>query len=184
MKKAKRLLALALALVFAAAVFTACGNKDDGDEGEVENKNVAAPGGDIAWPEGMDTAARFATQVGGDTLYAVFNGVQNRTTAYFTPAGSSITITSKATTESEKRTEYRVTLWKESYGAREYVTGGTMYFTADGSCYTGTFSGLEPGNRYKLGIAYDGGSYYISGGLTVGGLAQADDLDDDDCAAA
>lgn len=184
MKKGKRLLALALALAFAALALTACGKKDEGDEGEVENKNIAAQGGSIEWPEGMDTTVRFNTQIEGDTLYAVFNGIQNRTTAYFTPAASSVTITSKATTESEKRVEYRVTLWKESYGAREYVTDGTMYFTADGSCYTGTFSGLEPGNRYKLGIAYDGGSYYISGGLTVGGLAQADNLDDDDSGAA
>lgn len=182
MKKTKRLLALALALVLVAGAFTACGGQGDGDEGEVEDKNIAAPGGSITWPEGMDATVRFGTQIEGDTLYAVFNGIQARTSAYFTPAGSSITLTSKATTESEKRTEYRVILWKESYGAREYVTDGTMYFTANGDCYTGTFTGLEPGNRYKLGLAYDGGSYYISGGLTVSGLAQADALDDDSAA--
>lgn len=181
MKKAKRLLALALVLGLALFAFVGCGGGDD-DEGEAERTNVAQPGGSITWPEGLDTTARFATQIEGDTLYAVFNGIQTRTTAYFTPAGSSITLTSQATTESETRTEYRVILWRESYGAREYVADGTMYFTADGTCRTISFDGLEAGNRYKVGLAYDGGSRYMSGGLTIGGLAQADDLDDGEAA--
>ena len=177
MKHLKRLLALALVAMLALSLFTACGGSDD-EEPELDEGNRAVAGGSIDWPEGLDTTQRFATQIAGDTLYAVFNGIQTRTTNYFVPAGDTITLTGYSTTESEKRKEYRVTLWKESYTGREYVTDGTMYFTADGSCYTGTFTGLVAGERYKVGLAYDGVSFYMSGGLSIGGLAQADDLDD------
>ena len=183
MKQTKRLWALALALVLAVGTLAGCGSSDE--EPAVSNRNEAAVGGSIAWPaEGLDTAATFATHSEGDVLYAVFNGVQTRTTGYFTPAGDTITLVSSATTTSETRTSYRVTLWKESYAGREYVDGGTMYFTADGQCRTGTFTGLEAGARYKVGIAYDGGSHYLSGGLTIGSLAQADELTDEDASAA
>ena len=183
MTRNNRLWALALALMLALSLLVGCGSSEE--EPEVTNKNEAQPGGSITWPEeGLDTSATLATTIVGDTLYMVFNGVQARTSGYFVPAGDTIIITSSATTTSEARFSYRVTLWKETYGGREYVDGGTMYFTADGEYRTGTFTGLEAGARYKIGLAYDGGSHYLSGGLTIAGLAQADALDDEDTSAA
>ena len=179
MKATHRLIALGLALVLAAGLFAGCSDSEE-EEPAVTNTNDAAPGGSITWPEeGLDTSATLASAIVGDTLYMVFNGVQARTSGYFTPAGDTITVTSSATTTSETRFSYRVTLWKETYGGREYVDGGTMYFTADGEYRTGTFTGLEAGARYKIGLAYDGGSHYMSGGLTISPLAQADALDED-----
>lgn len=183
MKRKNRFLALALALALALSLLPGCGGSEE--EPETTTKNEAQLGGSITWPEeGLDTSATLASTIVGDTLYMVFNGVQARTSGYFTPAGDTITITSSATTTSETRFAYRVTLWKETYGGREYVDGGTMYFTADGECRTGTFTGLEAGTRYKIGLAYDGGSHYMSGGVTIAGLAQADALDDEDTSAA
>ncbi|WP_419503365.1 hypothetical protein [Candidatus Allofournierella excrementavium] len=183
MKRKNRFLALALAMVLALSLLPGCGGSEE--EPEATTKNEAQLGGSITWPEeGLDTSATLASTIVGDTLYMVFNGVQARTSGYFTPAGDTITITSSATTTSETRFAYRVTLWKETYGGREYVDGGIMYFTADGECRTGTFTGLEAGTRYKIGLAYDGGSHYMSGGVTIAGLAQADALDDEDTSAA
>ena len=182
MKRKNRFLALALALALALSLLPGCGSEE---EPEAATQNEAQLGGSITWPEeGLDTSATLASTIVGDTLYMVFNGVQARTSGYFTPAGDTITVTSSATTTSETRFAYRVTLWKETYGGREYVDGGTMYFTADGECRTGTFTGLEAGARYKIGLAYDGGSHYMSGGLTIAGLAQADALEDEDTSAA
>ena len=169
MKHLNKLLALGLALLLACSLFAGC-TKEDDSEGETDTRNWAEAGGSISWPEGFDTSERLTTTEKDGTLYASFNGVQSRTSGYFRPAGDTITVTGQATTESEKRKTWRVTLWKETTGAREYVDGGTLYLTADGSCYTGTFSGLDAGSRYKIGIAYDGGSYYLSGGVTVSGL--------------
>ena len=61
---------------------------------------------------------------------------------------------------------------------------GILKADADGEYRTGTFTGLEAGARYKIGLAYDGGSHYMSGGLTIAGLAQADALEDEDTSAA
>ncbi len=172
MKHLKKIIALGLVLVLACGVFCGC-TKEDGSEGETDARNWAQAGGSISWPEGFDTTERLTTLEQDGTLYVSFNGVQSRTSGYFSPAGDTITITGQATTESQNRKTWRVTLWKETTGAREYVPGGTLYLTADGSCYTGTFSGLEAGTRYKIGIAYDGGSYYLSGGVTLSGLQAA-----------
>ena len=169
MKNWKRLAALALVLTLVLSLFTGCFGSGEEDEGEIDDRNIATAGGSIAWPDGFDTSARRNSMQVGDTFYFAFNRTQNSTASYFTPAGDTLTVTGQATTESENRKEYRVTLWRETTGAREYVD--TLYLTADGSCYQGSFTGLDTGSRYKIGVAYDGGSYYLSGGVTVTGLA-------------
>lgn len=168
MKKLARLAALLLTLTLALGLFTACGGQQEDDEGEVDTRNIATAGGSISWPEGFALNERFSAGESGGTLYISVNGIQNRASGYFNIAGSSLTVVGQATTESENRKEFRVTLWKETTGAREYVD--TLYLKADGSCYTGSFTGLDAGARYKVGLAYDGGSYYLSGGVTVSGL--------------
>ena len=116
MKRKNRFLALALALALALSLLPGCGSEE---EPEAATQNEAQLGGSITWPEeGLDTSATLASTIVGDTLYMVFNGVQARTSGYFTPAGDTITITSSATTTSETRFAYRVTLWKETYGGR------------------------------------------------------------------
>lgn len=167
--KTKRLLAVAMTLLLAVCLFAGCG--EDMDEGEVDNRNVAVAGGSISWPEGFDSTPRFNELQKDGTLYASFNNVQSPTSSYFTPAGDTLTIVGRATTESENRKTWRVMLWQEVSGAREYVDGCTLYLTADGSCYTGTFTGLDTGRRYKISLGYDGGRYNMSGGVTVSGIA-------------
>lgn len=182
MNTLKRALCLVLVLALALCMFTAC-KKADEDEPEQE-KNYASSGGSINWPEGMDTTTRFASQKEGDVLYISYNGIQNRTSGYFEPAGSSVNITTTGVTESANRKEYRLTLWLETGTGREYVTDSTVYVTADNTHYTASFDGLTPGARYKIGIAYDGGSNYMSGGISISGLQGAEDVDTSDSAAA
>lgn len=172
MKKLRRLAALMLVLVLAVSLFSGCSLIEQETEAEPEQRNDAVPGGSISWPEGFDTSERFTQTQAGGVLYTSFNGIQDRTSDYFTPASDTVTIVGQATTESEKRKTFRVTLWKEGTESREYVAGGTLYLQADGSCYTGTFSNLDPASRYKIGLAYDGGnSFYMTGGVTVSGIA-------------
>lgn len=181
MKQNKRLLALAMVLIFVFTALTGCGSASKEAEEQERESITATQGGSITWPEDMDTTVRFGTEIDESTgtLYAVFNNTQNRYTGYFTTAGDSITLTSYATTESTGITSYLITLWKEGYGGREYVNGKTIEFPTGGECYTATFSGLEPGVRYKVGISYLSGTYYISGGLTISGLTGAEALAED-----
>lgn len=180
----RRLLALLLALTLCAALLAGCSKKEEEEPPEepVSREIQATPGGSgPEFSEEFDQTARFATETVGDTLGAVFNGIQNRSTPYFVPAGSSITINARATTESDKRFDYRVSLWQQTdYGTTIYVEGRTVAFTADGGWYTGSIDGLTPGARYKLTLSYyPGGSYYISGSLAVRGLAGADSDDEE-----
>ncbi len=190
MKRMKSLLALGLALAMAAFCLTGCSgtSEEEATSEAVEELYIASQaGGSITWPEGLDTTATFASQLdeASGTLYVVFNSVQNRFTNYFTPAGSSITVTSYATSEKETATsQYLVTLWEETDSGRAYVNGHTIEFATGGECASATFDGLTPGKNYKIGIAYMSGVYRISGGLSVNGLsgAQALDLEDTETA--
>lgn len=189
MKLKKRLAALLLACGIGLSL-TACSPKDaaadlvynvvkamglvsaDDDEAE-ETTDVYAPaGGSITFPEGMDTGSRLNTQVEGDTMYIAFNGIQNRSTSYFTAASDSVTITSYATTESTGLLEYKSALWElsEDQTTTAYVQGTTVYYTTGGDCYTQTVTGLTPGKKYKVYISYDSHAYYITGAMTVQGL--------------
>ena len=136
---------------------------------------MAQAGGDVTFPESMDTSeGKLVTQVEGDTMYVAFNGIQNRNTDYFVAASDSITVTGYATTEStnENYQTFKVALWQLSDDSTttSYVTGSTIYYPADGTNYSYTITGLTPGKQYKVYISYDSSSFYITGGLKVQGL--------------
>lgn len=145
------------------------------DEDEVDNLTYATAGGDVTFPETMDsTASKLVTEVDGDTMYVAFNGIQNRSTDYFVAGSDSLTVTGYATTEStnENFQTFKVALWElsEDKTATSYLIGSTTYYTTDGSCYQYNISGLTSGKRYKIYISYDSTRYYITGGLKVEGL--------------
>lgn len=196
MKKTLAAVALALCMAF---TLTACSprevlsdviikvcvalgfvEEDTGDE--EETTDVYAPaGGSVVYPEGMDTESRLTTLVEGDCLYVSFNGIANRNTPYFVASGSSVTITSYATTESTGLLEYKAALWELSDDGTttRYLPGSTVYYTTGGDCYTQTITGLTPGKKYKVNISYDSGRYYITGGMVIQGVGSEELTDID-----
>lgn len=192
MKRTRKLIALALALCLALSLsacspketmknlivktVTALGFIEEGSGEEEESTDVmAAAGGEVSFPEGMDTTSgKLVTQVEGDTLYVAFNGIANRNTEYFVAGSDTITVTGYATTEStnENYQTFKVAVWElsEDKATTSYVIGSTVYYTTDGTCYTQTISGLTPGKQYKVNISYDSSIYYVTGGLKIQGL--------------
>lgn len=189
MKRCKNLAALVAALCLALTL-TACSPKEfaadmviklatalgfieEGDDAEETNDVYATKGGDVTFPEDMDTtAARLVTQVVDDTLYVSFSGIANRNTSYFVAGGDSVTVTGYATTESPGLHEYKAALWElgDDENSTSYLLGSTVYYTTGGDCYTQTITGLTPGKKYKVNISYDSGTYYITGGLKITGV--------------
>jgi len=184
----RRSLALSLAALFCLFCLTGCTldlrkllGVSTSDEEEEAPFIVAQQGGsDVPYPEGFDLTAKFAAQISGDTMCIAFNGlgIAGRDTGYFSPSGSSVTLTAAATTDSERLFTYKAALWKKTDQGAEYVQGATVEFTADGELYTAEVPGLEPGAQYKLTISYDSGSYTITGGMSVTGLTSAEPVDD------
>lgn len=159
---------------------TALGFVEEDSADAEETTDVYAPaGGSITFPEGMDTASRMVTQLDGGTLYASFNGIQNRSTSYFVAAGDTLTITAYATTASPGLLEFKTAIWElsDDQTTTTYLPGTTVYYTTGGECYTQAVSGLTPGKRYKINISYDSGSYFITGGMMVTGVG-TDELTD------
>ena len=177
--KRTRTLALLTALVCLCVSLTACSPKEvlksailktttalglrqeTSDEDEVDDLSYATGGGDVTFPETMDTtASKLVSEVDGDTLYV---------------AGSdSLSITGYATTEStnENFQTFKIALWElsDDRTSTSYVIGSTVYYTTDGPCDQYNVSGLTPGRQYKVYISYDSTRYYITGGLKVQGL--------------
>ena len=192
MKRTRTWIALALALCLALSLsacspkqalkdavvkaVTVLGFRDESAVDEEEaTKVMATSGGEVTFPEGFDsTSGKLVTQAAGDTLYVAFNGIQNRSTEYFVPAGDSITVTGYATTEStsENYQVFKVAVWQlsDDQATTSYVMGSTVYYTTDGTCYTYTITGLTPGKQYKVNISYDSSIYYVTGGLKIQGL--------------
>lgn len=192
MKRTRTWIALALALCLALSLsacspkqalkdavvkaVTVLGFRDESAADEEEaTKVMATSGGEVTFPEGFDsTSGKLVTQAAGDTLYVAFNGIQNRSTEYFVPAGDSITVTGYATTEStsENYQVFKVAVWQlsDDQATTSYVMGSTVYYTTDGTCYTYTITGLTPGKQYKVNISYDSSIYYVTGGLKIQGL--------------
>ena len=192
MNRTRKWIALALALCLALSLsacspketmknlivktVTALGFIEEGSGEEEESTDVmAAAGGEVSFPEGMDTTSgKLVTQVEGDTLYVAFNGIANRNTEYFVAGSDTITVTGYATTEStnENYQTFKVAVWElsEDKTTTSYVIGSTVYYTTDGTCYTQTISGLTPGKQYKVNISYDSSIYYVTGGLKIQGL--------------
>lgn len=149
--------------------------QETSDEDEVDDLSYATSGGDVTFPETMDTtASKLVSEVDGDTLYVAFNGIQNRSTDYFVAGSDSLSITGYATTEStnENFQTFKIALWElsDDKTSTSYVIGSTVYYTTDGTCYQYNVSGLTPGRQYKVYISYDSTRYYITGGLKVQGL--------------
>ena len=192
MKRTRTWIALALALCLALSLsacspkqalkdavvkaVTVLGFRDESAFDEEEaTKVMATSGGEVTFPEGFDsTSGKLVTQAAGDTLYVAFNGIQNRSTEYFVPAGDSITVTGYATTEStsENYQVFKVAVWQlsDDKATTSYVQGSTVYYTTDGTCYTYTITGLTPGKQYKVNISYDSSKFYVTGGLKIQGL--------------
>ena len=192
MKRTRTWIALALALCLALSLsacspkqalkdavvkaVTVLGFRDESAFDEEEaTKVMATSGGEVTFPEGFDsTSGKLVTQAAGDTLYVAFNGIENRSTEYFVPAGDSITVTGYATTEStsENYQVFKVAVWQlsDDQATTSYVMGSTVYYTTDGTCYTYTITGLTPGKQYKVNISYDSSKFYVTGGLKIQGL--------------
>lgn len=191
--KCTRTLALVGALLCLCVSLTACSPKEvlksailksttalglrqeRSDDDEVDDLTYATAGGDVTYPETMDTTdAKLVTEVDGSVLYAAFNGIQNRSTDYFVAGSDSLTITGYATTEStnENYQTFKVALWElsDDRTSAGYVIGSTVYYTTDGSCYQYTITGLTPGKQYKVNISYDSTRYFVTGGIKVEGL--------------
>ena len=64
----------------------------------------------------------------------------------------------------------------EVEGGSVYVEGATLVCGANGELDTGTFEGLDPNEEYKVTISYDSGYYTITGGMSIDGLATAEEL--------
>ncbi len=188
-----RILSMGALALFLALTLSACSPKEalknvivsactalgfiDGEASQEEeaNETMAQAGGDVTFPESMDTSeGKLVTQVEGDTMYVAFNGIQNRNTDYFVAASDSITVTGYATTEStnENYQTFKVALWQLSDDSTTtgYVTGSTIYYPTDGANYSYTITGLTPGKQYKVNISYDSSKFYVTGGLKVQGL--------------
>ena len=181
--KRTRTLALLTALVCLCVSLTACSPKEvlksailktttalglrqeTSDEDEVDDLTYATSGGDVTFPETMDTtASKLVSEVDGE----------NRSTDYFVAGSDSLSITGYATTEStnENFQTFKIALWElsDDKTSTSYVIGSTVYYTTDGTCYQYNVSGLTPGRQYKVYISYDSTRYYITGGLKVQGL--------------
>lgn len=188
-----RILSMGALALFLALTLSACSPKEalknvivgactalgfiDGEASQEEeaNETMAQAGGDVTFPESMDTSeGKLVTQVEGDTMYVAFNGIQNRNTDYFVAASDSITVTGYATTEStnENYQTFKVALWQlsDDSATTGYVTGSTIYYPTDGANYSYTITGLTPGKQYKVNISYDSSIFYVTGGLKVQGL--------------
>ncbi len=177
--KHTRLFALLLALALCAALLAGCSGSSE-DEDEADEIHATA-GGSVTLPEGFSASGSFTSQVSGDALYATFSfsGAQKKETGYFSPAGTSITVTAFATTENQHNKEFKFALWQKVDGGMSYVSGTTVYYTADGSCYTYTYEGLDPNSQYRLAISHDSPSYVVSGQFAVTGLATATQSDEE-----
>ena len=196
--KRTRTLALLTALVCLCVSLTACSPKEvlksailksttalglrqeTTDEDEVDNLTYATAGGDVTFPETMDsTASKLVTEVDGDTMYVAFNGIQNRSTDYFVAGSDSLTVTGYATTEasSEKYMYFKIAFWElsDDKTMTSYVPDSTIYYCADGADYQYNVTGLTAGRQYKITISYDNGNkYYVTGGLKVEGLGSTE----------
>jgi len=194
----RKILALVLAVCMALAL-SACSPRQVAEdlviklcvalgfiEGEADtdpeetNETFASAGGDVTFPETMDTtSARLVTQIEGDTMYVSFSQIANKTTSYFVAGGSSLTVTGYATTEHPNLHKFKIALWElsDDQTRTSYVQGSTIYYETGGGCSSYTITGLTAGKKYMLRVSYDSSAYYITGGLKVVGIG-SDELTD------
>lgn len=175
MKKFAKWMALVLVLTMALSM-AACGKEEEQDavaESDSKYQEVTAGGSiDITPVEELDTGARISCVPHEGELYVSFNGIQNKSTDYFQPGSSTITVVCKTTSDAPVIPTYRLSLWMLTDDRKaQYVEDGMALVDADGSCYSITFSGLDTNRKYKLTMGYAATSYYISGLMKVSPLA-------------
>ena len=141
--KRTRTLALLTALVCLCVSLTACSPKEvlksailktttalglrqeTSDEDEVDDLSYATGGGDVTFPETMDTtASKLVSEVDGDTLYVAFNGRTSTSyvigsTVYYTTDGTCYQYNVSGVTPGR---QYKVYISYDS--TRYYITGG------------------------------------------------------------
>lgn len=170
----KRMTALLMALVLSFSLSACSASKDTAQEDSVAVTNTvsAKAGGTVTLPDGFaapQTSNSIATQLTGSTLAGAFTLTNYRTTGYFTTNGS-ITVTVKATLETggvkTKWTDATFAIWKQGSGTTQYLK--TIHFTADGTPYSYTLSGLDAGAKYRVTFAYsDVPKYKLSGTFNI-----------------
>ena len=179
MKMKKRIAALLLAVVLAVSL-TGCKDalksivhKATGTSDEVQEEDTTRWAEQTSEPliiQGIaDASAKFATATADGCLYAVFNGIWNRSTGYFTVPGGTLNIMACGTAEGTQK--FKIALWKKVDGGAEYVPESTYYVKTDGTDYRCTVSGLDPAAQYRVTISYDSSRYYLYGLLKVEGVA-------------
>lgn len=181
---AKRTAALLLALA-AALSLAACGGTSDGDsaaQSEDSGRLYAEAGGTIALPEGLtapENSGSMNTQYADGQLAGAFTLTNYNTTGYFSTNGT-LTLTIEGTLETggveTQYTDAFVSLWRQGDGTTTYE--GSVFFTADGTPHTYTWSGLEPGAQYRLAVAYNDVTWYdLSGTFVLTGVTAEGDAD-------
>ena len=174
---AKRMFALFLALMLCLGLAACSGGDDSQDDDTVPEDSLvyASAGGSVSLPEDFvlpDGSNIIVTELGDGCLYGAFNRTNYRTTGYFSTDGT-ITLTVQATLDTggitTKWTDASFSLWKQGSGSTEYM--GTVHFTADGTPYSYTFAGLEPGALYRVAFTYsDVPKYKLSGSFCITGV--------------
>lgn len=182
MKMIQKLLALALAAGLALTLLTGCGDSSSDSESTDTRKYGTAAADSVVLPEGMDSTARFETQLADGALYVVFNGIQNRETGYFSVPGGEMTFTMQATGESPSIKYVKVAVWKQVAAGTQYVEGSTVYFPVTGESTSYTITGLDPAEAYRLTVSYDSAVYYSYGTLRVDGAAEPGSVVEEDVA--
>lgn len=172
MKIYKQLVALVLAMVMVVSL-AGCAGKTAAPE-EMEETVVkyieGTQGGSVSLEgvEGLDEGAHVSTVVQDDVLYVSIKNIQNGNTRYFHPGSSSITVNANMVSDSGSSALYKLSLWMlNDENKAQYVEGCTLQMTADGTCYTGTLSGLDTSRLYKLTLGYATAYYYLSGSISV-----------------
>lgn len=171
MKRLLKVIALALALVLALSL---AGCSEEAVAETESNYLPVTPGGsiDTTGVEGLDQTARMSCAAQNGTMYAVFNGIRDKSTDYFRPGSDTVTVVCQATSDSPVTPTFRLSLWMMTDDGRaQYVGDAMTLVNADGSCYSISFSGLDTSREYKLTIGYATATYYLTGALTVSPLA-------------
>ena len=167
--KWSRVLALVLAAAMAVCM-AGCGSSDDGVADTSSDYIEAVPGGevDVSNVAGLDTAARMSCVAQDGAVYVAFANIQNKSTDYFHIEGDTITVVCRTTSDAPATPTYRLSLWMLNENNKaQYVNGCMALVDADDTCYTCTFTGLDPAKEYKLTVGYASASYYITGVMKV-----------------
>lgn len=177
--RSRRLLALLLALALCLSFAACSGSSEEDEEGDSSDYTYATQGGAVSLAEGVTAPEQnntMTTVYDNGQLSGAFTLINSKSTTYFKQSGS-VTVTVQATLNTEtKWTDAFISLWKQGSEATEFV--GTVHFTADGSAYTYTWSGLDPAAEYRVAIAYnDVPRYKLSGVFTVTGLTAEGESD-------